>query len=58
MHGKVLPHHRTVVSKRKLTDWGYGTDTTIGDFSMVGVPTLSTNVGDYSLAPRLTHKPQ
>ena len=46
------------LSKRKLTDWGYGTDTTIGDFSMVGVPTLSTNVGDYSLAPRLTHKPQ
>lgn len=38
------------LSKRKLTGWGYGTDTEIGDFSMVGVPTLQTKMGDYSLA--------
>lgn len=44
------------LSKRKLTGWGYGTDTTIGDFSVVGVPTLKTQMGDFSLAPRLEHK--
>ncbi|WP_026472243.1 hypothetical protein [Alkanindiges illinoisensis] len=46
------------LSKRKLTGWGYGTDSSIGEFSVVGVPTLQTNLGDYSLAPRLEHKPQ
>ncbi|MCH7336794.1 hypothetical protein [Acinetobacter sp. NIPH 2699] len=40
------------LSKRKLTGWGYGTDTEIGDFSMVGVPTLQTKIGDYSLASK------
>lgn len=44
------------LSKRKLTGWGYGTDTTIGDFSVVGVPTLKTQMGDFSLAPRLENK--
>ena len=44
------------LSKRKLTGWGYGTDTTIGEFSVVGVPTLKTQMGDFSLAPRLEHK--
>lgn len=44
------------LSKRKPTGWGYGTDTTIGDFSVVGVPTLKTQRGDFSLAPRLEHK--
>lgn len=44
------------LSKRKLTGWGYGTDTTIGDFSVVGVPTLKTQRGDFSLAPRLERK--
>lgn len=46
------------LSKRKLTGWGYGTDTEIGDFSMVGVPTLATNLGDYSLAAKLEYKPR
>lgn len=45
------------LSKRKLTGWGYGTDTEIGNFSMVGVPTLQTKMGDYSLAAKLEHKP-
>lgn len=44
------------LSKRKPTGWGYGTDTTIGDFSVVGVPTLKTQRGDFSLATRLEHK--
>ena len=30
------------LSKRKLTGWGYGTDTIIGDFSIVGVSTLKS----------------
>ncbi|WP_075175638.1 hypothetical protein [Acinetobacter indicus] len=46
------------LSKRKLTGWGYGTDTEIGNFSMVGVPTLQTKMGDYSLAAKLEHKPR
>ncbi|MEB6478439.1 hypothetical protein [Acinetobacter vivianii] len=46
------------LSKRKLTGWGYGTDSEIGNFSMVGVPTLQTNMGDYSLAAKLEHKPR
>lgn len=37
------------LSKRKITGWGYGTDTSIGGFSMVGVPTLKSKMGDYSL---------
>lgn len=45
------------LSKRKLTGWGYGTDTIIGDFSIVGVPTLKNQMGDFSLAPHLEHKP-
>ena len=44
------------LNKRKLTGWGYGTDTTIGDFSVVGVPVLKAQMGDFSLAPRLKHK--
>lgn len=44
------------LSRRKLTGWGYGTDTTIGDFSVVGIPVLKTQLGDFSLAPRLEHK--
>lgn len=44
------------LSKRKSTGWGYGTDTTIGNFSVVGVPTLKNQRGDFSLAPRLEHK--
>lgn len=44
------------LSKRKLTGWGHGTDTTIGDFSVVGIPVLKTQLGNFSLAPRLEHK--
>ncbi|HJF27663.1 MAG TPA: hypothetical protein K8V79_05380 [Acinetobacter lwoffii] len=44
------------LSKRKLTGWGYGTDTIIGDFSIVGVPALETRLGDYTLAPRSENK--
>ncbi|MFW2072611.1 hypothetical protein ACG9Y7_04005 [Acinetobacter gerneri] len=44
------------LSKRKITGWGYGTDTSIGSFSMVGVPTLNSKLGDYSLLPALPNK--
>lgn len=40
------------LNKRKVTGWGYGTDTTIGDFNMIGVPdVLKTKMGDFTLAP-------
>lgn len=44
------PNHlvKSGFSERKHTNWGYGTDTDIGDFTLVGVPQLETKMGNFS----------